>query len=44
MVEKNLQEAYMHHLDPEYHYILVILPFSHSPPDILMQREDNILK
>jgi hypothetical protein len=38
LVENKLQDANVNHLDPNMGCILVILPSTHSPARILMQR------
>lgn len=43
LVEEKLQDVHLAHLNPKLDCILVILPSTHSPTEILIQRED-ILK
>ena len=42
--ERKLQDTHLDHIDPKMACILVILPSTHSPTGILMQREDYILE
>jgi hypothetical protein len=44
LVENKLQDPQIDCLDPKVNYIFVILPSTHSPSEILMQREDTILQ
>ena len=44
MVEKRLKDAYVDPINPKLDCILVILPSTHSPTGLIMQREDNIMK
>ena len=44
LVEKKLQGAHLYHIDPKIACILIILPSTHSPIGILMQREDYMLE
>ena len=41
LVEEELQDAHLAHLDPKLDCILVILPSTHSLSGILVQREDK---
>ena len=40
VVKQILQEAYVDQIDPKSDCILVILPSTHSPTGLIMQRED----
>lgn len=44
LVERKLQDTHLDRIDPKMACILVILPSTHSPTGILMQREDYILE
>ena len=44
LVEQRLQEAYADQVDAKLDCILVILPPTHSPPGLTMQREDSIIE
>jgi hypothetical protein len=44
LVERKLQDTHLDCIDPKMSCILVILPSTHSPTGILMQREDYILE
>ena len=44
LVERKLQDTHLDHIDPKMACILVILPSTHSPTGILMQREDYFLE
>lgn len=44
LVERKLQDTHLDRIDPKMACVLVILPSTHSPTGILMQREDYILE
>jgi hypothetical protein len=44
LVERKLQDTHLDCIDPKMAYILVILPSTHSPSGILMQRKDCVLE
>jgi hypothetical protein len=44
LLEERLQEAYMDRIDPKVDCILVILPSTHSPTGLNMQREGSIME
>jgi hypothetical protein len=44
LLEKKMQDTYLHHIYPKMACILIILTSTHSFIRILMQREDNTLE
>lgn len=44
LAKRKLQDAYIGHIDPKRARILVILPSTHLPTGILMQKEDCVLE
>lgn len=44
LVERKLQDPHLHLIDPKMGYILGILPSTHSPIRILLQRKEYILE
>lgn len=44
LVEQRLQDAYVDQIDPKLDCILVILPSTHSPSRLIMQRKNSIIE
>lgn len=42
LIEQRLQEVYVDQIDPKLDCILEILPSTHSPTGLIMQREHRI--
>jgi hypothetical protein len=44
LVEQSLQDAYVDRIDPKHDCISVILPLTHSPSELIMEREDSSME